>query len=74
MKKGKSNTWTAPVIAFSCRRELFIPKRIFWITIGTLIVSFGLYNIHGQTNITEGGALGMILLLEHWFHLKASVA
>lgn len=55
-------------------KEIFTPRRILLITLGTFIVSFGLYNIHDQTNITEGGALGTILLLEHWFGMKASVA
>lgn len=55
-------------------RAIFTRKRVFCVLLGTLIVSFGLYNVHDQTNITEGGALGMILLLDHWFGLPASVA
>ena len=37
------------------------------ILLGSGILSFGLYNIHERTNVTEGGVLGMTLLLQHWF-------
>lgn len=43
------------------------------ILLGTAILSFGLYNIHGQTHITEGGVLGMILLLKNWFGFSPAV-
>lgn len=54
-------------------RELFTPKRILIILLGTAIGSFGVYNIHQQTNITEGGVLGMILLLNHWLGISPSL-
>lgn len=41
---------------------------------GTAICSFGIYNVHDQSGITEGGALGLILLLNHWFGLPSSIA
>ena len=41
---------------------------------GTGILSFGLYNIHSQSRITEGGVLGMILLLQHWFRISPSIS
>lgn len=44
------------------------------ILLGSCILSFGLYNIHEQTNITEGGVLGMILLLQHWFGISPSLS
>lgn len=47
-------------------------KKILIILLGTAITSFGLYNIHQQTSITEGGILGLLLLLEHWFHISPS--
>lgn len=40
---------------------------------GAAILSFGLYNIHSQSQITEGGVLGMTLLLNHWFGTSPSV-
>lgn len=43
------------------------------IMIGTFILAFGVYNIHAQTYLTEGGVLGMILLLNHWFHINPAI-
>ena len=34
---------------------------------GACILSFGLFNVHQQSGITEGGELGTELLLNHWF-------
>ncbi len=48
-------------------------KKITWIILGAAICSFGLYNIHQQTGITEGGVLGMMLLINHWFGIPPSV-
>lgn len=49
------------------------PKALVSILLGTAISSFGLYNIHQQTGITEGGILGMILLVNHWLGLSPSI-
>lgn len=54
-------------------RKLFHPKKILGIMIGAAILSFGLYNIHKQADISEGGVLGMILLLNHWFGISSSI-
>ena len=43
------------------------------VLLGAAILSFGLYNIHEQTSITEGGVLGMILFLQHWFGISPSI-
>lgn len=43
------------------------------ILVGTAIASFGIYNIHRQSGITEGGVLGMILVLNHWFGVSSSI-
>ncbi len=32
--------------------------------------AFGMYNVHSVSQITEGGVLGMTLLLEHWLTLS----
>ena len=37
---------------------------------GSSILSFGLYNIHSLSGVTEGGILGATLLLHHWFHIS----
>jgi len=47
--------------------------RIAMILLGAAIASFGIHNIHHRTGITEGGVLGAMLLLNHWFDIPASV-
>ena len=54
-------------------KELFPPAIILSILAGTAISSFGMVNIHQRVQITEGGVLGMILLLNYWFHVPTSV-
>lgn len=51
----------------------FTLARVGLIILGSAIVSFGLYNIHQQSGITEGGVLGTVLLLHHWLNWPASV-
>lgn len=46
-------------------RELLTLKRFAILMLGTAILSFGLYNVHRRVGITEGGVLGMVLLLDH---------
>ena len=36
--------------------------------------AFGMYNIHAVADITEGGVLGAMLLLEHWFHISPALS
>lgn len=38
--------------------------------LGSAILAFGLYHIHAQSNVTEGGVLGLTLLLYQWFHVS----
>lgn len=45
-------------------------RMIVFIIIGAMICSFGIYNIHQQTGITEGGVIGLMLLIEHWFDVS----
>ena len=33
---------------------------------GSAVLAFGLYNVHSLSGVTEGGALGLTLLLQHW--------
>ena len=44
-------------------------KRVCLCIAGSGILAFGLYNIHALSGVTEGGILGMTLLLHHLFHL-----
>ena len=36
-------------------------------------LAFGLYNVHSLVGVTEGGVVGLNLLLEHWFHISPAV-
>ena len=53
-------------------REFTLP-RFFTVLTASGVLAFGLYNIHAVAKITEGGVLGMILLLEHWLHISPSI-
>ena len=46
-------------------KEIFPLKTILSILAGTAILAFGMVNIHKRVHITEGGVLGMILLLNY---------
>lgn len=37
---------------------------------GAAVCTFGIHNIHQQTGITEGGVIGMVLLIGHWTGLS----
>ena len=41
---------------------------------GAAILAFGIYNIHDQSGVTEGGVLGLLLLLEHWFPISPAIS
>ena len=45
-------------------------KRYLMILLGNIILAFGLYHVHAQANVTEGGILGAMLLLKYWFHIS----
>ena len=40
---------------------------------GSVLLAFGLYNVHSLSGVTEGGVLGMTLLLEHWFDVSPAI-
>lgn len=48
-------------------------SRMIWCILGSAILAFGLYNIHAQSDVTEGGILGMTLLLDYWLHLSPAM-
>lgn len=45
-------------------------KKIVYIMIGAMICTFGIHNIHQRTHITEGGVIGLMLLIENWMHIS----
>ncbi len=49
-------------------------KNILLLLLGSAILAFGLYHIHSVSDITEGGSLGLTLLLDHWFDISPSIS
>ena len=49
-------------------------KNCLTIILGSAILAFGLYNVHSISGVTEGGVLGLTLLLEHWFGISPSIS
>ncbi|MBS5576227.1 MAG: YitT family protein [Firmicutes bacterium] len=41
---------------------------------GSAFLAFGLYNVHALSGVTEGGVLGLTLLLDRWFSISPSVS
>ena len=54
-------------------RMTFPPKTVLSIILGTAITTFGIYNVHRQADITEGGILGLILLFNFWIGMSSSI-
>ena len=42
--------------------------------LGTVIQAIGIYNIHSLSNVTEGGVLGLTLLIRHWLGISPAVS
>ena len=49
-------------------------KNCIVIVISSVFLAFGLYHVHAQADVTEGGVLGMTLLLDHWFDISPAVS
>ncbi len=43
-------------------------------SVGSIILAFGMYNIHSVADVTEGGTLGLTLLLENRFGISPSIS
>lgn len=41
---------------------------------GCAILAFGLFNVHSFSQVTEGGVLGLTLLLHHWLDISPAVS
>lgn len=55
------------------RSKQEIVKSILLIIIGSTILSFGSYNFNYQNNVTEGGVLGVLLLMKNLFDISPSI-
>ena len=42
--------------------------------LGSAVLAFGLYHVHSVSGVTEGGGLGLTLLLKYWFDLSPAVS
>lgn len=54
-------------------RKRILLGRVLLIVLGAAAASFGIHNIHRQSGVTEGGVLGMMLLVNHWLGLSPAV-
>ena len=48
-------------------------KSCLLIIISSALQAFGLYHVHALSGITEGGSLGLNLLLDHWFAITPAI-
>ena len=51
-----------------------IAKRCLTTLLGSGILAFGLCHIHALSGVTEGGQLGLTLLLQHWLHISPALS
>lgn len=49
-------------------------KNVLMSILGGGVLAFGLYHVHSISGVTEGGALGLTLLLNHWLHISPAVS
>lgn len=45
-------------------------KKVLLSILGGGVLAFGLYHVHSISGVTEGGALGLTLLLDHWLGIS----
>ena len=50
------------------------PRRLLLALLGSAILAFGLCHVHAYSGVTEGGVLGLTLLLHHWLGVSPSVS
>jgi len=55
------------------KRGETVALKLSLIAVGSAILAFGLYHIHAVSDITEGGVLGMTLLLQRWFDISPAL-
>lgn len=49
-------------------------KACLLILLGSAIQAFGLYHVHACSGVTEGGVLGLTLLLQRWFEISPALS
>ena len=48
-------------------------KNCIFQIVGGMILAFGLFNVHSFSGVTEGGTLGLTLLLDHWLGVSPAI-
>lgn len=54
--------------------QYLTPKSVVQSLLGSIVLAFGLYHIHSFSGVTEGGQLGLVLLLQHWFRISPAIS
>ena len=49
-------------------------KNCLILVLGSIIQAVGIYNIHAISGVTEGGVLGLTLLLRQWLHISPALS
>ena len=49
-------------------------RRLLTALVGSAILAFGLCHVHASSGVTEGGVLGLTLLLHHWLGISPSAS
>lgn len=55
-------------------KKLVFLRPYLCILLSSAFLAFGMYNIHSPAGITEGGILGLVLLLQNWFQFSPAVS
>ena len=50
------------------------PKNCLIAFFSSALQALGMYNIHALADITEGGVLGAVLLIDHWLHISPALS
>ena len=54
--------------------QYLTPKSVVQSLLGSIVLAFGLYHIHSFSGVTEGGQLGLVLLLQRWFRISPAIS
>lgn len=49
-------------------------KNCIFLVLGSAILAFGLFNVHSFSEVTEGGTLGLTLLLDRWLNISPAIS
>ena len=55
-------------------KSFITPRSAFSIFCGSSFLAFGLYQVHSLAMVTEGGSLGLNLLIEYWLAISPAIS